>query len=177
MRLSRGQAMHIPGPPAWSRRAAHRLAAVDDLNPAIVSIGDTRSLACAAALRATCGFEEGRHEWSVHVELCSDWSYVGFVAEPWAGVESPVGRSAHSWGVASNGAAYAGRKEISRLRAFSTGSRISISVDMGAGSADVVIDGQAFPEVFRDLPRPLFPAVSNCRSAARYTLAWETEDE
>lgn len=114
------------------------------------------------------------------VEVCSDWSYVGLVTEAWSAVSSPVGRAPHSWGVASSGAAYAGGRggeEIARLQRFGVGSRVGFRV--GNGTADVVIDGKEFLAVFTGLPlsSSVFPAVSNCRSPARYVLRAGDDEE
>ncbi|CAE8627623.1 unnamed protein product, partial [Polarella glacialis] len=143
----------------------------------VVHIGDSRALAAAAAIRATRGFRSGKHAWSVEVGLSSDWSYVGFVGETWTAVSSPIGRAQFSWGLASNGVAFAGREEIGRLQDFATGSCIKFVVNMDARTASVTVDGNDFPDAFRRLPVTVFPAVSNCRSAAQYTLTFLPEPD
>jgi len=154
----------------WSKKASHELATIDTENPKVVSIADTRSLGSAAAVRATTGYQAGQHDWAVEVEVCSNWSYVGFVSEAWTGKSSPIGRGPQSWAIASNGLAYDCGSEVTRVDAFTNGSVVAFYVDLDAGSADVVVDGKEFRRVFSRLPALLFPAVSNCRSAAKYVL-------
>jgi len=152
------------------------MATVDTTTRGDVFIADTRALGCAGAVRGTRGFRSGWHSWQVIVEVCSDWSYVGLVAEPWTAFTNPVGRAAHSWGIASSGVAWSRREELGQLREFGEGSRLVFSVDMDARTATVAIDGDEFYDVFKDLPEIVFPAVSNCRSPARYTLIYDEEE-
>eukprot|EP00929_Paragymnodinium_shiwhaense_P072790 TRINITY_DN36956_c0_g1_i1.p1 TRINITY_DN36956_c0_g1~~TRINITY_DN36956_c0_g1_i1.p1 ORF type:complete len:498 (-),score=128.51 TRINITY_DN36956_c0_g1_i1:36-1529(-) len=156
--------------PGWSKKYSHHLASTSPEDPTTVEIADTRSTAAAAAVRATRGFNAGTHAWTVHVDTCSDWSYVGFVSEAWCSFSSPLGRAAHSWGVASNGTAYAGRAEVGQVKEYKEGSYVQFIVDLEAREAMVVIDGQEFPGLFQGLASPIFPAVSNCRSPARYSI-------
>jgi len=158
--------------PGWSKRYAHKLASVDEDDAQLVAIQDTRSLAAAAAVRGTRGFRTGRHSWQVEVQLCSDWSYVGLVGEAWTSLSNPIGRATHSWSIASNGAAYANREEVKRLRQYGSGSIIRFAVDMDTSDRPltIVIDGHVFSDVFRGLPALLYPAASNCRSVARYAI-------
>lgn len=158
--------------PGWSKRYAHKLVSVDEDDTRLVAIPDTRSLAAAAAVRGTRGFRTGRHSWQVEVQLCSDWSYIGLVGEAWTSLSNPIGRATHSWSIASNGAAYANREEVKRLRQYGSGSIIRFVVDMDTSDRPltIVIDGHVFSDVFRALPALLYPAASNCRSAARYAI-------
>merc|ERR1712226_381333 len=100
----------------------------------------------------------------MHVDLASDWSYVGFVSDSWTARTSPIGRSSHSWGLASNGAVYVAREEACRLQEFEQGGCITFEVDMDTRKATVTIGGKAFRDVFSNFPAPIFPAASNCRS-------------
>jgi len=165
--------------PGWSKKVAHNMVGVHPDDPLSVRIADTRALAVAAAVRSTRGFQVGHHSWRIDVELCSDWSYVGFVTEQWTAVSSPVGRAHHSWGVSSNGTAWAKRKELRCLQPFSAGSCVAFIVDLGdchdreRRTATIVIDRHEFRDVFSDLPTgTVYPAVSNCRSPARYALTF-----
>lgn len=156
--------------PGWSRKVAHRLTEVDEKDGCIVNIRDTRALAAAAAVRATRGFRSGTHSWKVTVDSCSDWSYVGFVGETWASTAHPVGRASCSWGVASGGAAFQCRENLGELQEYSAGSHITFVIKMDERLASVVIDGTKYHDIFDSLPDVVYPAVSNCRSAARYSL-------
>merc|ERR1712232_1012682 len=96
----------------------------------------------------------------------------GFVAEGWSTLSSPIGRAPHSWGVASNGCAYARRDEVGKLKEYTAEGTVVFIVDMDAREATVIIDGTEFPGVFRGLPKTIFPAASNCRSPAQYTISY-----
>ena len=159
--------------PGWSRRVAHRLAEIDHEK---VFINDYRALAAAAAVRASRGFRAGRHAWEVTVSLCSDWSYVGFVAEDWTSLTVPIGRAPSSWGVASNGTVFACGEQITVLKDYQTNSCLRFLVDMDAGWATVDIDGHEF-QLLRQLPATVFPAVSNCRSPAEYNISFLGEQD
>lgn len=154
--------------PGWSKKVAHQRCEIDEDDPRHVYIADTRSLASAASVRSTRGFRAGRQWWEITVDLCSDWSYVGMVAEGWNGTSYCVGRSSNSWGIASNGAAFACREQVKQLEAFCDGSCIGFVVDLDARTAAVVINGTRYENVFTELPSLVFPAVSNCRSPARH---------
>ena len=158
--------------PGWSKRVAHRLAEIDHEK---VFINDSRALAAEAAVRASCGFQAGRHAWEVTVSLCSDWSYVGFVAEDWTSLTAPIGRAPSSWGVASNGTVFACGEQITVLKEYGTNSCLQFLVDMD-GWATVDIDGQEF-QLLRQLPAMVFPAVSNCRSPAGYNISFLGEQD
>lgn len=162
--------------PRWSRKFGHEAAVPDASEPQLVRIADTRALGAAASVRASRGFRSGRHWWQVRVELCSDWSYVGVVSPSWAAYATPIGRASQSWAVASNGAVYANREELGKLKPYSSGSLLTFVVDDGGDasrSMTVTIDGEVFTDVFPRLPlEPLYPAVSNCRSGARYRVSF-----
>jgi len=140
----------------------------------VVSIGDTRAQACSAAVRAKRGYQIGVHYWAVQVHSMSDWSYIGFVSEEWDSLRVPVGRAAHSWGVASSGSVFSAGKEVSRLpQGYGEGSVVGILLRLaGAGkrTASFIIDGRRCDNLFTCLPRTVFPAVSNMRSPAKYSL-------
>lgn len=160
----------------WSGVVRHNLVSVCLENTRNVSIADSRSQATSAAVRTTLGFGSGVRRWKIAVNICSDWSYVGFVSAHWSGLTIPVGRGPCSWGVASNGVAYAARREVDRLRPFTVGSLISFRADFAKRAVDVNIDGDLFPDVFCNVPASIFPAVSNCRSAAAYSLELDGGD-
>lgn len=162
-------------PPGWSRKYAHHLAIVDETDPRRVYILDSRAQASAAALRGTRGFQIGLHTWQVHVGLNSDWSYVGFVAEDWTALTSPVGRAPRSWGLSSNGTVFSARDEIGRLKDYTSGSLIKFVADMDSRTVSVSIDDEYFPHVYRNLPEVIFPAASNCRSPAEYSITYSEE--
>eukprot|EP00927_Polykrikos_kofoidii_P028899 TRINITY_DN25096_c0_g1_i1.p1 TRINITY_DN25096_c0_g1~~TRINITY_DN25096_c0_g1_i1.p1 ORF type:complete len:466 (+),score=56.56 TRINITY_DN25096_c0_g1_i1:122-1519(+) len=164
-----------PQPPGWSRKVAHKLASIGAEDRQTVHIGDSRKTGSAAAVRATRGLLSNKHTWQVRVEICSDWSYVGFVSESWAAVSHPIGRFPQSWGVASNGVAFACREQVGSTKEFGVGSVISFVVDMEERVATVIIDGHEFPAVFCRFPAPIFPAVSNCRSPAEYAISFATD--
>jgi len=161
-------------PVGWSTKVTHPAATADPEKPMTVSIADTRSLASAAAVRTTRGFRSGTHSWKIHVDVCSDWSYVGLVGENWTAVNQPIGRSALSWGVASNGAVYACRSEVGQAAPYSFKSCLVFTVTLSEESptVSVVIDGKEFRNLFENsaLPEVVYPAVSNCRSFARYAF-------
>ena len=154
--------------PGWSKRVAHRLASIA-ADASTVRLNDSRSLAAAAAVRASRGFRAGRHAWEVKVLLCSDWSYVGFVGEGWTALTLPIGRAPQSWGIASNGVVYAEGEELVTVKDYGVNSCLRFVVDMDCGLTSVVIDGHEF-QVFKHLPTTVFPAVSNCRSPAEYHI-------
>jgi len=162
----------------WSQRVAHPAVqhgrAGDD--PSVVSIGDTRSQATAAAVRSTRGYQSSIHYWEIKVLIVSDWSYVGFVSADWDAVRTPIGRAQHSWGVASNGAAFAcGGSEIAKLSAgYSEGDSIGFLLQLagpGRRTASIYMNGEWNDDLFTGLPETLYPAVSNMRSPAKYRLA------
>lgn len=161
-----------PKKAGWSKKTVHRSCIVDSQDTGTVSISDTRKLASAAAVRSTRGYQAGKHYWQIDVQQISDWSYVGFVAEHWSSVSLPVGRAPQSWGVASNGVVYKNREELAKLTRYSSGSYVGFLIDLDdpKRTAAVVIDGNCYQNVFTDLPAIVYPAVSNCRSAAKYTL-------
>eukprot|EP00405_Crypthecodinium_cohnii_P053417 CAMPEP_0206600392 /NCGR_PEP_ID=MMETSP0325_2-20121206/45777_1 /ASSEMBLY_ACC=CAM_ASM_000347 /TAXON_ID=2866 /ORGANISM="Crypthecodinium cohnii, Strain Seligo" /LENGTH=602 /DNA_ID=CAMNT_0054111705 /DNA_START=183 /DNA_END=1988 /DNA_ORIENTATION=- len=169
-------ASSVPAPPTtasspgWSRKAKHDLVEIDEDNPWTVHIKDTRHLGCCAAVRSSCGFEAGMHAWTFELEVCSDWSYLGFVDRSWRDFDVAIGRVEGSWGIASSGKAYAGREEIGVLPAFFSGSTVSFRIDLNHRTADVIIDGKEFKKLFHRLPSPVFPAISNCRSMSRCVL-------
>eukprot|EP00439_Symbiodinium_sp_Y106_P055869 s3758_g7.t2 len=155
--------------PGWSRKVAHRLAAVED-DMTTLHISSSRAAASAAAARASRGFRAGRHAWELKVLLCSDWSYVGLVSEEWTSLTVPIGRADHSWGIASGGALFAGGREIGRIQGYGSDSCLRWVVDMDTRTASVAIDDRDFVEVFISLPTTVFPAASNCRAPARYSI-------
>ncbi|CAE7222408.1 SHKBP1 [Symbiodinium sp. CCMP2592] len=155
--------------PGWSRKVAHRLAAVED-DMTTLHISSSRAAASAAAARASRGFRAGRHVWELKVLLCSDWSYVGLVSEEWTSLTVPIGRADHSWGIASGGALFAGGREIGRIQGYGSDSCLRWVVDMDTRTASVAIDDRDFVEVFISLPTTVFPAASNCRAPARYNI-------
>lgn len=162
----------------WSRRYAHpfaRAGGESGAEPGVVAIADTRAQAGAAAVRATRGYQSGLHYWEVHVRAASDWSYVGFVDSDWGALCQPIGRAAHSWGVASNGAVYASQGELDMLPlGYNEGSVVGVllqlDVPLGRRSASIFIDGRRFNDVFSALPDTLYPAVSNMHSPAEYAI-------
>ncbi|CAE7651021.1 SHKBP1, partial [Symbiodinium sp. CCMP2456] len=130
-----------PGPaaasartPGWSRKVAHRLAAVED-DMTTLHISSSRAAASAAAARASRGFRAGRHTWELKVLLCSDWSYIGLVSEEWTSLTVPIGRADHSWGIASGGALFAGGREIGRIQGYGSDSCLRWVVDMDTRTA------------------------------------------
>lgn len=168
-------------PVGWSNRNAHPAAIVSPEAGNVVSIGDTRSQASAAAVRATRGFQQGEHYWEVKVLSVSDYSYVGFVSAEWSHFHAPVGRAPHSWGFASNGNLYDGRHdgEASLPVGYGNGSTIGWLLQLGTEplhrTASVFVDGRLFENLFAKLPETLYPAVSNMRAAARYSICCDAE--
>ena len=49
-------------------------------------------------------------------------------------------------------------------------SKVGFLVDFDDRGASVVIDGVKYARVFAELPEYVYPAVSNCRAPAKYTL-------
>ena len=160
-----------PRTPGWSRKVAHRLVTVEE-DSTTLHIGNSRAAASAAAARASRGFRAGRHAFEVKVLLCSDWSYIGLVSDEWTSLTVPVGRSDHSWGIASGGTLFAGGREVGRVEGYGLNSCLRWVVDMDTRAAAVAIDGHDFGEVFSDLPATVFPAASNCRAPARYNITF-----
>ncbi|CAE7249756.1 SHKBP1 [Symbiodinium sp. KB8] len=157
--------------PGWSRKVAHRLAAVEE-DMTTLHISSSRAAASAAAARASRGFRAGCHTWELKVLLCSDWSYVGLVSEEWTSLTVPIGRADHSWGIASGGALFACGREIGRIQGYGSDSCLRWVVDMDTRTASVAIDDRDLVEVFVSLPTTVFPAASNCRAPARYSITF-----
>ena len=57
-----------------------------------------------------------------------------------------------------------------RVTQFGEGSELQFVVDLDSKVCHVTIDGVKHENVFTDLPAVVYPAVSNCRSAAAYKV-------
>jgi len=165
----------------WSQRHAHPAARRgDDASANIVSIGDTRGQGAAAAVRATRGYQTGLHYWEVEVLILSDCSYIGLVSSEWTGLHQPVGRAPNSWAVTCGGMLLDCGTELRQLpQGFTEGSVIGVLLELGEPgqhrSATLFVDGRRYLEAFTDLPDIVYPAASNSRSPAQYSLACDVE--
>mmetsp|Transcript_111418 Transcript_111418/g.215754 ORF Transcript_111418/g.215754 Transcript_111418/m.215754 type:complete len:544 (+) Transcript_111418:41-1672(+) len=165
----------------WSQRHAHPAARRGDGASAnIVSIGDTRGQGGAAAVRATRGYQTGLHYWEVEVLTLSDCSYIGLVSSEWADLHQPVGLAPDSWAITSGGMLLACGTELRQLpQGFSEGSVIGALLELGEPgqhrSATLFVDGRRYTEAFTDLPDTVYPAASNLRAPAQYSLACDVE--
>eukprot|EP00397_Hematodinium_sp_SG-2012_P028211 GEMP01029691.1.p1 GENE.GEMP01029691.1~~GEMP01029691.1.p1 ORF type:complete len:420 (+),score=84.30 GEMP01029691.1:218-1477(+) len=140
-----------------------------------VHLPDTRSESAAASVRGARGFSSGTHSWSVEVVIVSDTSYVGFVSDMWSNPHREIGRCFESWSVASSGQIFAQKRDIEHVEEFTNGTQLTFVANMDAKTVSVMINGRRFEDLFRDLPDVIYPAVSNSRAAATYTIRYQGE--
>ncbi|CEM01001.1 unnamed protein product [Vitrella brassicaformis CCMP3155] len=145
---------------------------------------DTRARGCSQTIRT----EEPVADiggivccWEVEVRTVSDWSYVGCVTEEWGGSMAackPLGRTHHSWAIASNGSVLSCGVErppkSPNTTAYTTGARLCFVCRLNEPNkpVTVIVDGRRHEALFHLGPNAdaVFPAVSNGRSPGRYVL-------
>ncbi|CAE7033091.1 SHKBP1 [Symbiodinium sp. CCMP2456] len=157
----------------WSQRSSDPAVCRRDEEVTLALIPETRGSATA---RATRGFQSGQHCFGVKVVVGAD-GFVGLVSPQWsvaAAAALPLGRSPHSWAIASDGTVWVAGRELERLPvAFAEGSWIAFVLTLpavGLRTATVYVDGQPFEKVFTDLPDTVYPAASNLRLPAQFRL-------
>eukprot|EP00392_Amoebophrya_sp_AT5.2_P015937 g16162.t1 len=137
----------------------------------VCKIPDTRANGCASAVRATRGFNRGTHAWQITIGKCSDYSFIGFVDDSWNHFQDSIGKSAGSWGIASNGALHVRKlQQEGSVSPYRDDSTVQFIVDMDKKVCQVTIDGTHHENLFTNLPAVVYPAVSNCRSPAEYKI-------
>eukprot|EP00439_Symbiodinium_sp_Y106_P063054 s1451_g9.t1 len=157
----------------WSQRSSDPAVCRRDEEVTLALIPETRGSATA---RATRGFQSGQHCFGVKVVTGAD-GLVGLVSPQWsvaAAAALPLGRSPHSWAIASDGSVWVAGRELERLPVtFAEGSCIGFVLTLpavGLRTATVYVDGQRFEKVFTDLPDTVYPAASNLRLPAQFRL-------